>query len=70
MYRYQKRITIPVDKLDAIYKNFGKIPNSQLAVLINEPYGKLTNNLKVLGLINVPEKQVFDIDEFSKHYKR
>ena len=27
------------------------MPNSQLAVLIGESYGKLLNNLKVLGLI-------------------
>ena len=69
MYRYQKNITIPIEKLDDVYRNFGKIPNSQLAVLIGESYGKLINNLKVLGLIKVPEKQGFDIDSFSKHYK-
>ena len=69
MYRVQKKLTISVDKLDSIYRNFGKMPNTEIAVLIGETYGKLINNLKVLGLIEGRKIQEFDMDEFSKHYK-
>ena len=74
MYRHQKKITISVEKLDDIFKNFGKMPNSKLAVLIGETYGKLVNNLKVLELIPPKEYDLtvgdengnFDVDKYFK----
>lgn len=66
MKRWQKNITLTPDSLDYALKHFGKIPLTQIAKEIKEPYNKVRNNLILFGLIsNTPKPKYFNDREFQ-----
>jgi hypothetical protein len=81
--RFQKNVTIPPEKMRFITANYGKMSNIQLAKNVNEGYGKVLNNLKLIGLHKpkaptqrcyhiakmVGREEIFDVDQFGRYYE-
>lgn len=72
--KWQKKITLPQEKIEVVTENFGKMKNRELARMIGVTYGILHNNLRLLGFVKTKhvEEEVspdmFDVDDFGKHY--
>lgn len=66
MKRWQKNITLTHDNLDYVLRNFNRIPLTEIAGNIKEPYNKVRNNLILFGLISkTPKPKYFNDREFQ-----
>ena len=75
MYRLQQNITITEDQVKVVKEKFGTVKNHLLAKEIGVNYGKLSSNLRLLGLTKPRTAKIiqmegyFDINKFGKHYQ-
>ena len=74
--RWQKNITLTEEQLKFIELHHGKMSIGQISKMLGLPYGKVHNNLRLLGKVNPLQPKVvkmekngyFDVDSFGKLY--
>lgn len=74
--RWQKNITLTEEQLNFIELHHGKMSIGKISKMLGLPYGKVHNNLRLLGKVNPLQPKVvkmekngyFDVDSFGKLY--
>lgn len=79
MKRWQNNITLNKKQLDYVNSHFGKMSIGKISAALGIGYGKIHNNLRLMGKVKTfePKKEqasviemrgYFDVDKFGKNY--